>query len=309
MKKFLILIVLFVANNAYAGGSCGSGCTWELKPVTDKNGAPVYLEDGETQAQKLIISAKGESGTMSEYGGANNTPWWSSHESITSIEVQNGIKNIGRYAFWAYTNVTSISLPDTLTSIGNYAFQSNNLSSVVIPDSVTSIGYQSFFRNPNLTSVVIEGTPSVGGIAFRDSPAKIYCLVGHTACAGKGGTVVYYEKDKSGALKVGDDYYASSSDLVNDTKCTDGLNEACVAKALNVTVSKLLAKGKCTSQAECQTIVTADYNGEVFQVGLKSYASLDDFLIGQAIPKRIYTIEEAERVSKKTGNTFKLRYK
>ena len=41
----------------------------------------------------------------------------------------------------------------------------------------------------------------------------------------------------------------------------------------------------------------------------KIYISVDDIKSGNYIPKRIYTVEEASKVSKPTGNTFRLIYK
>ena len=41
----------------------------------------------------------------------------------------------------------------------------------------------------------------------------------------------------------------------------------------------------------------------------KFYNSFNDIGTPKYIKKRIYTIDEATKVSKETGNTFKLRYK
>ena len=63
------------------------------------------------------------------------------------------------------------------------------------------------------------------------------------------------------------------------------------------------------SYSEGMLTIYEKNNEGLYIVGNKIYANLHDIVNDKYIPKRIYTIEEAEKVSKKTGNTFKLRYK
>ena len=80
-----------------ATGTCGSNLTWSL----DTEG-------------KLTISG---SGAMTGYSSASYVPWYRYQQKITSLVVEEGVTNIGNYAFDNYTNLKEISLPDTLTSI------------------------------------------------------------------------------------------------------------------------------------------------------------------------------------------------
>ena len=61
------------------------------------------------------------SGAMSSYAGSN-VPWYSYIDSITSINLPNGLTTIGNYAFNRCSKVTSINIPYGVTSIGNWAF-------------------------------------------------------------------------------------------------------------------------------------------------------------------------------------------
>ncbi|MBP5614961.1 MAG: hypothetical protein J6X42_00180, partial [Alphaproteobacteria bacterium] len=71
----------------------------------------------------------------------------------------------------------------------------------------------------------------------------------------------------------------------------------------------LMQQGKeCDSQQICQEIVAADKSGQAFFMDGKFYASLDDWAKNKSIKKRIYTIDEANKV---TGvrNRVTIRYR
>ena len=59
---------------------------------------------------------------------------------LCDLVIPNGVKTIGSYVFYGYSNLVSVHFPNTLTSIGDHAFSNcNRLSSVTIPNSVTSM--------------------------------------------------------------------------------------------------------------------------------------------------------------------------
>ncbi len=74
----------------------------------------------------------------------------------TSYYIPNGVKIIGKYAFYECQGLENIIIPDSITNIESTAFSyCNKLESIVIPDSVTSIGQNSFSYCTNLTSVTV----------------------------------------------------------------------------------------------------------------------------------------------------------
>ena len=89
--------------------------------------------------------------------------------NIISVEIPNGVTNIGDGTFSFCGSLTSITIPDSVTSIGHNAFSDcSGLTSITIPDSVTSIGLQAFDSCRNLTSVIIgSGVASIGEYAFH----------------------------------------------------------------------------------------------------------------------------------------------
>ena len=135
----MLATMAILSSNALAGGSCGDHCTWDL-------------EDG-----LLTISG---TGPMTEFlGGA---PWGDQIDSITSVQISNGITSIGVAAFYRASSLTSINIPNSVTSIGDAAFrETSSLTSITIPEGVTSIGYNAFRDATGLTDITIPDTAAL----------------------------------------------------------------------------------------------------------------------------------------------------
>ena len=93
-------------------------------------------------------------------------------ESLTSINIPDGVTTMGDGAFYDCTSLTSINIPDGVTTIGNGAFSGCVLlEEIAIPDSVRTIEYNAFFRCTSLTSVTIpDSVTTIGDYAFE------YCI-------------------------------------------------------------------------------------------------------------------------------------
>lgn len=92
-----------------------------------------------------------------------------SGSKITSVNIPNSVKSIGREAFSGCRCLPSITLPNSLISIGDFAFyECSALASVTIPNSVFAIGSYAFYACSALTDVTIPNSVfSVGGSAFE----------------------------------------------------------------------------------------------------------------------------------------------
>ena len=120
-------------------GSCGENLTW------------VLAEDG-----TLTISG---SGAMANWTSASQAPWYDHVNTIKSIVIEEGVTNIGDYAFTNCHTLTSVTLPDSVTVIGDYAFMNCiTLTNVEIPDRVTAIGNSAFACCASLESVTIPAS-------------------------------------------------------------------------------------------------------------------------------------------------------
>ena len=86
----------------------------------------------------------------------------------TDFVVPEGVTKIGDYAF-ANSPVTSVTFNDGLKEIGNYAFNfCGQLTAINVPGSVTSIGNNAFFFCSSLSTITLnEGLQTIGDYAFE----------------------------------------------------------------------------------------------------------------------------------------------
>ena len=131
------------SGDGVTSGTTGD-CTWKI-------------ED-----EVLTISGNG---AMKNYNGYGDAPWH--FTKFTEAVIEDGVINIGAYAFNGCENLTTINISDSVTSIGSSAFEySTCLSSIDIPDSITYIGSNAFndtlwFKNQP------DGLIYVGKVAYR----------------------------------------------------------------------------------------------------------------------------------------------
>ncbi len=106
--------------------------------------------------------------TMSYY--YESAPWGGERELIKTVVIEDGIQNIGYYAFSGCRNLTSVSIPRSVTIIEGGAFEGcTSLASITIPNSVTSIGDYAFCRCDSLIGVSIPNSvTSIGDRAFSE---------------------------------------------------------------------------------------------------------------------------------------------
>lgn len=103
-----------------------------------------------------------------EAGGA---PWYSKRYTIKKIIIEEGITNIGNYAFQDCTMVSNVIIPLTVRTIGVSSFSScNSLKSITIPAGVSLIGDNAFEYCNSLARVTLNS-----GLATIGSKAYTHC--------------------------------------------------------------------------------------------------------------------------------------
>lgn len=109
------LPIIAVASTVDSG-TCGDNLTWMLN---DRG--------------LLTISGTGE---MDSYYSESNVPWYDYRSRIKSVTIQDGVTNIGDYAFSSCENLNSISLADSITDIGECPFiDCKNLNNITIENN------------------------------------------------------------------------------------------------------------------------------------------------------------------------------
>ena len=154
---FAVLMLLASTASAQTSGSCGDNATWTFY----------------TETQILTISG---SGAMTDYTSSTSMPWVNFKDDIQAVVINQGITNIGKYAFSGCANLNSVIIPDGVTTISGFAFcNCSNLTSVTIPESVTTIG-QSAFKNCTSLSISIPKTITTieGKLTFSQVESVVY---------------------------------------------------------------------------------------------------------------------------------------
>ena len=116
------------AYTAIAHRYCGPDLSWDIETA-----------DGENV---LIISG---TGPMFDYSVDSPAPW--AYSEISKAVIEEGVTDIGDYAFYQCFMMKEIEMPDSLESIGKYAFNDcGRLKIVDLPENVTVIGDRAFYN-------------------------------------------------------------------------------------------------------------------------------------------------------------------
>lgn len=146
---------------------------WDISAEGEENNVKAYIKSNSEAPQSdtytLVLTG---SGAMQDYE-TKDTPWYDKRESITAVELPDGLTHIGKSAF-LQTGITKVTIPDTVTSIGQNAFWNCNTIETEIPASVTELGETAFFGIFKVT--VAEDNPNysaAGNILYDKEKTKM----------------------------------------------------------------------------------------------------------------------------------------
>lgn len=170
----------------------GTGYLWVL--ASDKLGNETIISSNEWDISgigyKIVTAKLDEKGTLTVSGSSFmddynkivfniNTPWFIQRKNIKNIIFEEGIKNIGLYAFCGCENISSVTIPSSVDVIQGAAFgDCTNLKEVKILNGTAVIGGQAFAYCDNLEKVIIPKSVEVfqDESVFVNSPnVTIYC--------------------------------------------------------------------------------------------------------------------------------------
>ena len=131
--------LIYCENIHYAqGGDIYFGLSWELN-----NGTLTIRAN----PQSSTIGNEQFYGNMVKWGEPEIVPWYGLRSEITSVVIEDGVKDIGDYAFYGCSNLESVTIPSSVTRICKYAFKNCfALEDLTIPDSVTRIDEGAFMN-------------------------------------------------------------------------------------------------------------------------------------------------------------------
>ena len=164
--KIYLLLIAFVATIGSASGqSIGdtfvdgngfnyviTGATVPLEVRLTRGGnysgdivIPQTVTHPETSATYAVVEI--------EYGAFQNL------DDLISVTIQEGVRSIGGYAFFASRNLRTVIFPPTLSNVGVGLFNNcESLTNVVLPEGMTAIKEGFFVNNFNLTTLNIPST-------------------------------------------------------------------------------------------------------------------------------------------------------
>jgi hypothetical protein len=138
----------------------------------------VTTDDYHFSALTGTLTVKTNAGTAYSSDDYEDTNWRHSSSGIdpaavTSVIIQDGVTEIGEYAFSNYpglTDLTSVTFPASGYTIGLYAFSDTGLTGSIDLGGVTAIGHRAFMDCAGLTSVTFPASAyTIGMMAFCDS--------------------------------------------------------------------------------------------------------------------------------------------
>ena len=146
-----------------------------------------------------------------------------------------------------------------------------DITSIDISEGIESIGSNAFYQLAETSIIIPETVTRIGEYAFQNSAVESISVPQKTTDIG----------------------YQAFSLLSASLYCPENLAEQCRTASDN------------PSGVHVYTVNTDG----TYSVGGKKYANFKDMQNGNYIPKRIYTLEEANKVAKPTGNTFRIKYR
>lgn len=152
----IVTAVVAVSGRAVEdSGFCGNGVAWSYDDST-----------GELEISGI--------GRMFDYS-KTSAPWYRFRNSISSVVINNGVENIGSFAFYGLNSVADFNLPASVKEVGECAFDETlwmknssgkfiNLNGILIkyqgddnvirlPQNITSIGSDAFKNNQTVTEI------------------------------------------------------------------------------------------------------------------------------------------------------------
>ena len=156
MVVSIIPMSTITASATETSGTCGENVNWEFDSETG-----TLTISGTGAMTDFVVKA-------SSWPHQNNRPWEDYKNSISSVIIQEGVTNIGEYAFYDLPKLKNVSISDSVTKISFWAFRECvSLESIIIPDSVTTIDTSAFYDCTGLTKVILSNNlTTIGGHIF-----------------------------------------------------------------------------------------------------------------------------------------------
>ncbi|MBR2300314.1 MAG: leucine-rich repeat domain-containing protein [Alphaproteobacteria bacterium] len=298
-KWILVSLSMLISFTAQATDAGFTTCP------QDANG---HTPNCQYKIENGTLTIKAESGNNGNIGywldGNGNSLSPFAYLNVKHVTIENSISDLGSQAFTGLKSSAPISIPSSISELGYYSFHGVQTPEIVIPNSVQTIGTDAFSWSSINKIEIPDSVTSIHSWAFRGSSYLTDLII------------------PDSVANIG---YTALSALPNLKTLTIGENTTLAAiftepSTQQISISadlKIYCTGdtaKCDANLEAagypqlksQKSTIKSLNGKTYILDKNGNVIASK---GTRQNKRIYTIEEAQMVSKENGNIFKLRYK
>jgi len=220
----------------------------------------------------LTISGTGKMKSLpdhsDEYCAVDNQCWNHLKDDITSVIVEEGITELGSNAF-EKLSITSVSLPSTLKTLNREVFQNSSLTYLDLPEGLETFGGRMFYNNGSYSNPNMQ----LESIVLPDSLIN------------------------SGGLSL----KAFENSPIQTIYCPKGKEKFCADYIDSAVNEGYIPAGKLGYEVYEKYGDTYLYDGRFYQ-------RLGDIGSKVHFQKRIYTIDEANKIAGKK-NKLMIRYR
>lgn len=291
-KSFILFMTLMAFSfQAQAWTACG----------TDNKGKTANCEYEIDDKGTLTIRAIGDNGNIGSWAQNTGTlaPWRG--KGVKNVVIEEGIKDLGNHAFMYVQSKTPIQIPNSVTDIGYRAFFATQTPEIIIPNTVTSIGEEAFNWSSIQKIDIPDSVQTIGG-AFRGTNLKELVIpdsvqsIGNIALSACDNLQILVISDKTDLGKI---FSYSGEEMSVDL---DNLKIYCMGDTAQCNAN--LAAAGYTNLSSIPT-TAKKINGMTYVYNNKGKLMTT---YGNRLNKRIYTVEEANIVTRKK-NKVMIRYK
>lgn len=289
-QSLLLLIALTVALSLLGGNAWATKAKESAAPVVDKQvrqeeTSPETMEETGSCGEQLTWTLNGGTLIISGTGGMSDyrsgqSPWYGSREEITDVVIEEGVTNIGAYAFASCTNMNSVIIStNSMTQIGAYAFYNcNGLNNITIPDGVTKIGAYAFNNCTELVSVTLPDS-----VASIDEYAFSYC------------SRLTDFKIPSTVTDISYGMFYSCNRLENiviphSVTCIGYYAFSGCSKLTNIIIPDSVTDIKSSAFEGCSSLASLNIPNSVTDIGISAFSGCNN-LMGITISNRVTRIE------------------
>lgn len=217
------------------------------------------------------------------------------------VNIPDGVKSIGQYAFKDKTRITEISFPEGVEIIEAHAFERCiNVTNLIFPDSLKTIGDNAFMRCYNLSFIAFnDGIESIGeesfsfcgklkvarfgkrissipSSAFNDCDKLAIIDVDDENNSFSTLDGILYSKDKKNIIRCPE---GCGSDLITVFETVESIAPWCFSKCLNlvdVVLPKHLKKVGAFAFNDCRNIISLTLGDEVEEFDVSALNGWDN---------------------------------